>query len=788
MNDYLGMLERSRLFESEEQLQDCLKTWRGLETTTDPDDTHSFADWLIQNNYLTTWQSDNIFAGKYKGFFLGKYKLLRSIGAGGMSSVYLAVHTILERQVAIKVLPKSRVTSDSSYLERFLLEAQAVAALDHPNIVRAYDVDTEGNSIYYLVMEFIDGPDLLSLVKKEGPLDIYRAAKFIRQAALGLQHAHNAGLIHRDMKPANLLVDKDDVIHVLDLGLARFTDEKRASLTLTYDENVLGTADYLAPEQARNSHNVDARADIYGLGCTLYYLLVGHVPFPDGTLAQRIAAHQKRMPTRIQDERPEVPDSLAEICWKMMAKDPNDRQQTAEEVADDLTCFLLENGQKVEGFTGTLASLQRKKEENKEKKSGAIQLEALQDLNSLANIANLANPSGGRKDDSSSSISFGLGTGSSTGHSAALKRDKGQSKSPAKGSLFAALDRMKKMVESHLKSGNDDKTPDKSSVLTQEKPPKNPEFPRDTESAHGKDPTKGKIPDFSFGAINEIDANIPEIPALSPENLKAEAESEAKAEAKAETSAKAESKPEAETKPFTFEIPAAKKEEPILNLSFGEKTETKKAAASEESSKTPAKTEGSAVISRHPEKRSETPAKANSAHSGSSAVKKKAADDPMAFLTQKAASSQDSKAASDGSTHDFVLNFGPSASSGGSTVSSHGVLDSGVHKKSSGTKNAPGNSSPMKKSGSSILVSGKSSVGKSSVWKASDSKSGTGKPSPGKSSPGKSSAGKSKTSKKQQPPKKKKEQSLFFYVALVVFVLIFIAIVALHLLKWHMLK
>ncbi|MCR5162931.1 MAG: serine/threonine protein kinase [Thermoguttaceae bacterium] len=641
-------------------------------------------------------------------------------------------------------------------------------------------MDTEGNSIYYLVMEFIDGPDLLSLVKKEGPLDIYRAAKFIRQAALGLQHAHNAGLIHRDMKPANLLVDKDDVIHVLDLGLARFTDEKRASLTLTYDENVLGTADYLAPEQARNSHNVDARADIYGLGCTLYYLLVGHVPFPDGTLAQRIAAHQKRMPTRIQDERPEVPDSLAEICWKMMAKDPNDRQQTAEEVADDLTCFLLENGQKVEGFTGTLASLQRKKEENQEKKSGAIQLEALQDLNSLANIANLANPSGGRKDDSSSVISFSLGNGSSSGHSSALKRDKTQSKSPAKGSLFAALDRMKKMVETHLKSGNDDKTPDKSSVLTQDKTQKNTEIPRDTETAHGKDSSKGKIPDFSFGAINEIDANIPEIPALSPENLKAEAEAEAKAEASTKPESKPETKSETETQPFSFEIPAAEKSEPILNLSFGEKSEPKKAAVSEQPSKTPAKTEGSAVISHHAEKKSEAPSKTNPVHSGSSTVKKKASDDPMAFLTQKGASSQDSKGASDGSTHEFVLNFGPTASSGGSTVTSHGVLDSGVHKKSSSTKNAPGNSSPMK--GSSILVAGKSSIGKTS-----DSKSGSGKVSPGKSSPGKSSAGKSKTTKKQ-PSKKKKEQSLFFYVALVVFVLIFIAIVALHLLKWHMLK
>jgi len=432
MTDFLAMLEKSRLFESREQLNDIHAKWLetlesdgqdgpeapdGIEETSPADasdgdgvsaedeisgemseaptvdraeDPHAFADWLIENGYITQWQSDNFFIGKYKGFFLGKYKLLRAIGAGGMSSVYLAVHTLLERQVAIKVLPKSRVTTDSSYLERFLLEAQAVAALDHPNIVRAYDVDKEGENIHYLVMEFVDGPDLLSYVKANGPMDIYRAAKHIRQAALGLHHAHLAGLIHRDMKPANLLVDKEDNVHVLDLGLARFTDEKRASLTLAYDENVLGTADYLAPEQARNSHNVDARADIYGLGCTLYYLLLGRVPFPEGTLAQRIAAHQKRMPPRIQDERPEVPDELAEICWKMMAKDPNDRQQSAEEVADDLTRFLLEHGQKVEGFTGTLSSLQRKKDSSDAQARGELQEDAQKELESLGEIARLA--------------------------------------------------------------------------------------------------------------------------------------------------------------------------------------------------------------------------------------------------------------------------------------------------------------------------------------------------------------------------------------------------------------
>ncbi|MDO4550484.1 MAG: serine/threonine-protein kinase [Planctomycetia bacterium] len=361
MNDFLNMLQQSRLFE-DGQLQRYLKHWKDEESTLDPDDVSGFANWLVSHQYLTQWQQDNIFAGKYKGFFLGQYKLLRVIGVGGMSSVYLAEHTLLQRQVAIKVLPKSRVTSESSYLERFLLEAQAVAALAHPNIVCAYDIDNEGGSIYYLVMEYVEGQDLLSTVKKEGPLDIYRAADYIRQAAEGLDYAHNAGLIHRDMKPANLLVDQRGVVRILDMGLARFTDEKRASLTVAYDENVLGTADYLAPEQARNSHTVDARADIYGLGCTFYYLLVGHVPFPEGTLPQRIWAHQKKMPKQISLERPEVPEDLAKICWRMMAKDPNDRQQTAKEVAEDLTDWLLDHGQKVAGLSSTYSK--RKTETN----------------------------------------------------------------------------------------------------------------------------------------------------------------------------------------------------------------------------------------------------------------------------------------------------------------------------------------------------------------------------------------------------------------------------------------
>ena len=315
-----------------------------------PADTDFVADRLVEAGLITRWQADRLLEGRHKGFFLGKYKLLDHLGTGGMSSVYLAEHVLMQRRVAIKVLPKDRV-EDSSYLARFHREAQAAAALDHRNIVRAYDVDNEGNN-HYLVMEYVEGRDLQHIVKEDGPLEYAAAAEYIRQAAEGLAHAHQAGLIHRDVKPANLLVDQKNVVKVLDLGLARFTDEGKASLTVEFDENVLGTADYLAPEQALDSHGVDARADIYGLGCSLYYLLTGHPPFPGGTLPQRLVMHQRQPPPSIFLDRPDAPQELVDICAKMMAKKPDQRYQSADEVAKVLAGWLVAQGQTVESGGG----------------------------------------------------------------------------------------------------------------------------------------------------------------------------------------------------------------------------------------------------------------------------------------------------------------------------------------------------------------------------------------------------------------------------------------------------
>jgi serine/threonine protein kinase len=343
---FLEMLQRSGLVESS-QLSAALRDITSHDGGQLPEVPERIADRLVDANLITRWQVDMLLKGKHKGFFLGKYKLLRQIGRGGMSNVYLAEHVMMKRQVAIKILPPNK-TEDSSYLDRFKLEAQAAAKLDHPNIVRAYDTDFDGNT-YYLVMEYVEGRDLQTTVQDDGPLDYETAADYVAQAANGLQHAHDAGLIHRDIKPANCLVDRKNTVKILDMGLAKFLQDDQPSLTIAHDENVLGTADYLAPEQALNSHTVDRRADIYSLGCTLYYLLTGHPPFPQGTLPQRLMMHQTKTPASIYQDRADAPPELVDICMHMMVKAPEDRIQSAILVAQELTDWLAARGKKISG-------------------------------------------------------------------------------------------------------------------------------------------------------------------------------------------------------------------------------------------------------------------------------------------------------------------------------------------------------------------------------------------------------------------------------------------------------
>ncbi|WP_013628521.1 serine/threonine-protein kinase [Rubinisphaera brasiliensis] len=333
-----GLIEPKVL---DETLSELKRHGRTLDNATD------ISNELEKRGLITHWQAEKLLQGRHKGFILGRYKLMNLLGRGEMSAVYLAEHVAMQRRCAIKVLPANRV-KDTSYLGRFQREARAVASLDHANIVRAYDVDQQnegGAEIHFLVMEYVEGQSVEALVKKNGPLPFAQAADIVRQAAEGLAHAHQAGLVHRDIKPGNLLVNESGAVKLLDLGLARFFKEDgEESLTIKHDEKVLGTADYLAPEQAVDSHNVDERGDVYSLGCTFYFALTGHPPFTDGTLVQRLLAHQTRQPPSIKVDRPDIDDGLLAIVEKMMAKRRESRYQTARELADALTAWLAQNG------------------------------------------------------------------------------------------------------------------------------------------------------------------------------------------------------------------------------------------------------------------------------------------------------------------------------------------------------------------------------------------------------------------------------------------------------------
>ena len=339
---FLDLVKRSQLVE-EDQLSKFQEKYRQSHGEL-PEREDAVADALVEDGLITQWQAEKLLAGKHRGFILGKYKLLGQLGKGGMSTVYLAEHILMRAQRAIKVLPRNRV-EDPAYLERFRIEARAAAKLDDANIVRAFDIDQAGDT-HFLVMEYVSGRDLHVLIKEQGPLDYFSAADYIAQAARGIAHAHEMGLVHRDIKPANCLLDDNNVVKLLDMGLVRITDDE-ASLTLDNNENVLGTADYLAPEQALNSHAADGRSDIYSLGCTLYFLLTGHPPFPEGSISQRLMKHQTEKPSSILLERPDAPPTLLHICDKMMAKSPEDRYPTAEDVAQRLTAWLHDHGREV---------------------------------------------------------------------------------------------------------------------------------------------------------------------------------------------------------------------------------------------------------------------------------------------------------------------------------------------------------------------------------------------------------------------------------------------------------
>ncbi|MFT3882687.1 MAG: protein kinase [Gemmatales bacterium] len=345
-NQFLETLRKSGLVE-EAVLDEALGKYTG--TTEEP---IKIAEYLIQSKLITSFQAKSLLGGRFKGLVIGAYRVMDKIGAGGMGIVYLGEHEKLKRRVAIKILPEDK-TKDKLSLERFYREARAAAALDHPNIVKAFDV-SEQNGMHYLVMEYIDGTNLQKYVDTKGPLPWKTAVNILIQSCKGLQHASERNMVHRDIKPANILVDKTGQVKILDLGLARSFEVVQDNLTqdLSDGKDVMGSIDYIAPEQAIANNTVDVRADIYSLGATFYTLVTGKPPV-EGTTAQKLLQHQMQLPPPINRLRPEIPEGLNQVLFRMMAKRPEHRFKTPNEVIAALNPFLGNNSQNIPVISGT---------------------------------------------------------------------------------------------------------------------------------------------------------------------------------------------------------------------------------------------------------------------------------------------------------------------------------------------------------------------------------------------------------------------------------------------------
>jgi len=364
-------------------------------------DARELAQELLRRQFVTAFQINQIFLGKGASLNIGPFLLLERVGEGGMGQVYKVKQKVLNRIIALKVIRKECM-ENPKVIQRFEREIRATAALNHPHIVRAYDAD-QVRGTYYIAMEYIEGDDLAKIVKDHGPLPVNQACDYIRQAALGLQHAYERGLVHRDIKPANLLVTRAlpterrrssgmiprpnlnakrdnsgvlprpeiapscpwGMVKILDMGLARCTETfaNHAPMHLTQIGSVMGTPEFIAPEQARDSHTSDVRADLYSLGCTLYFLLTGQPPFPDGTMTEKLLQHQTDRPravmlvrrqnlqlrlkeqpgnsdAKVSNDAVRVPSIVIDLINKLLAKKPEDRHQTPIELANDLQTII----------------------------------------------------------------------------------------------------------------------------------------------------------------------------------------------------------------------------------------------------------------------------------------------------------------------------------------------------------------------------------------------------------------------------------------------------------------
>ena len=360
VREYCSLLSRSKLLPADD-VDAIYRKWRegtgASDTAVEP-----FKKYLVAKRYLTDYQAAMLHRGHADGFFLAGYKILDRIGKGQMAGVYRAVHN-LGQTVALKILPASKA-KNPAILSRFEREARLLTVIDHPNVIRAFQLG-EANGISFIVMEYVDGETLEEVLARRKKLPVTEAVRLLHQALSGLQHLHEKRLVHRDMKPSNLMLTPppsaskgdttwDAIVKIVDIGLGRelFNDhapDGQGEPQLTVEGAVLGTPDYLAPEQARDARTADIRADIYSLGCVLYQTLTGSPPFPDTNIMAQMVKHATEQPTPLAAVIPDVPAGLQNALDMLMAKDPAHRPATPAQAADVLKPFLKNAGAKPAG-------------------------------------------------------------------------------------------------------------------------------------------------------------------------------------------------------------------------------------------------------------------------------------------------------------------------------------------------------------------------------------------------------------------------------------------------------
>ncbi|MCA9067708.1 MAG: protein kinase, partial [Planctomycetaceae bacterium] len=344
VEQFLQHLMESKLF-SEEALRTLSERMASMDSS---EDARTICDELVKEKKLTTYQAEAIYQGHTQRLVIGRnYVIEDLIGSGGMGMVFRARHQRMRRIVALKVLT-SQAMNDEDAIKRFYQEVQVAATLDHKNIVRAYDAD-ESNGVHYLVMEYVRGNDLLQIVQREGTLAVGQAVNCMIQAAEGLAHAHRQHIIHRDIKPANLLLNEEGLVKILDMGLARINNplnDPGAQENLTLPGSIMGTVDFMGPEQAADTTKADARSDIYSLGCTLFFILIGRPVYEGSTAMVKLINHREAAIPSLCELRDDVSPELDSVFQKMIAKDPDARYQTMHQVIDALKPCRTESEEK----------------------------------------------------------------------------------------------------------------------------------------------------------------------------------------------------------------------------------------------------------------------------------------------------------------------------------------------------------------------------------------------------------------------------------------------------------